>query len=99
MTQITYDEYYPIFQSKTPHEHKIIKCACCEKDLVDIRVPEIPSIKTSYIFKCPHCNGESFKFIFNKRVYFEPINCKISNVEYMAENNNEALMRIELTNG
>lgn len=99
MTTVVYDEYYPIFQTKTPHEHAIVKCACCEKELVDIRVPEIPSITTYYIFTCPYCGEESFKIKFNKKVYFNPINCKVSNVEYTAESNNEALMKVELTNG
>lgn len=77
------NELYEPLREKLKYEEKIVSCACCEKHLVKIYIPDIdlPS-PMYYIFMCPFCGEESFKQIFNKKMWFEPINCKILDIKY-----------------
>ena len=84
---------------------KDIKCANCDILLIkSVQLKDIPISETveinknllrinkkyyKYIFKCPFCDGKSFIETFNYKAFFEPINCKIVNIETIEKNGEE----------
>ena len=60
--------------------NKTISCANCEKDLVEsIQIADIKK-EGSYVFLCPHCEGQSFVHNFSYEARFNPIDCKIVDI-------------------
>lgn len=87
------DEVYEPLRQKLQFKSEIVCCACCEKPLVTVYIPEIPAGPMTYIFKCPFCKEESFKKTYDKKIWFEPINCFLFNVI------NDKIITVELTDG
>lgn len=88
------DEVYEPLKPKLPYETDIVKCSCCEKDLVKVFIPDI-TLETPlvYQFSCPYCGEASFRKTFHKKIWFDPINLKILDVKY------DSIINVELTHG
>lgn len=70
-------------QPETLFEKEIIKCASCDKDLVEcVIVTEIEKEEEKWVFQCPFCNDSSFIRKYKNKTFFNGINkCKITSIE------------------
>lgn len=82
INKFTYTEYAKEEHEKLNTIKEDIECASCEKLLVrSIQIKDIKK-EMNYKFTCPFCGGKSFLKKFNYQAFFEPVLCKIDNIDY-----------------
>ena len=69
-------------QPATLFEKEVVKCFCCDKELVEcVTVTEIEKPEEKWVFKCPFCGEQSLTKKYKNKLFFNPIKCKLENVE------------------
>ena len=64
----------PIEQWKEILKEEKIKCAGCNKPLVDVlKVKEDKGINTAIKVHCPHCNDSSFWYKVSGKIYIQSV--------------------------
>lgn len=66
---------------KVSQKKYLLKCASCEKELVEIyTTPEIPG-KMKIKCICPYCGDYSFNTEIESKFFVSPVNTKVINIE------------------